>query len=186
MADRRDDRPVELGPPGGGGRRDDLIARSRTRRPSPSARVCSRGSPTTSSATPPAGRSSSAGPGSSRPQGGRASARASSAGSPGTSATPWSSRSCATARPSPPRPTTTSRSEFAADERRHAASLASLVGNTRGEPVGRALARLQRGRAAGGNALRRGRPRRERRARSRTPASSWASPARASHHATSS
>ncbi len=43
---------------------------------------------------------------------------------------------------------------FAADEKRHARELASLVGDTRGEPVGRALARLQRGRAAGGNALR--------------------------------
>ena len=43
---------------------------------------------------------------------------------------------------------------FAADERRHARALAALVGDTRGEPVGRALARLQRGRAAGGNALR--------------------------------
>ena len=43
---------------------------------------------------------------------------------------------------------------FAADERRHARALAALVGDARGEPVGRALARLQRGRAAGGNALR--------------------------------
>ncbi|HEX3291656.1 MAG TPA: VIT1/CCC1 transporter family protein [Gaiella sp.] len=44
--------------------------------------------------------------------------------------------------------------EFAADEERHAKALAALVGNRRGEPIGRALARLQRGRAAGGNALR--------------------------------
>lgn len=43
---------------------------------------------------------------------------------------------------------------FAADEARHARALATLVGETRGEPIGRALARLQRGRAAGGNALR--------------------------------
>jgi VIT1/CCC1 family predicted Fe2+/Mn2+ transporter len=43
---------------------------------------------------------------------------------------------------------------FAADEERHARALATLVGETRGEPIGRALARLQRGRAAGGNALR--------------------------------
>jgi len=43
---------------------------------------------------------------------------------------------------------------FADDEARHARTLASLVGDTRGEPIGRALARLQRGRAAGGNALR--------------------------------
>jgi VIT1/CCC1 family predicted Fe2+/Mn2+ transporter len=43
---------------------------------------------------------------------------------------------------------------FGADEERHARALATLVGDTRGEPVGRALARLQRGRAAGGNALR--------------------------------
>lgn len=43
---------------------------------------------------------------------------------------------------------------FAADEDRHARALATLVGDTRGEPIGRALARLQRGRAAGGNALR--------------------------------
>jgi len=43
---------------------------------------------------------------------------------------------------------------FAADEERHARALATLVGDTRGEPIGRALARLQRGRAAGGNALR--------------------------------
>ncbi|HEX6725617.1 MAG TPA: VIT1/CCC1 transporter family protein [Gaiella sp.] len=43
---------------------------------------------------------------------------------------------------------------FAADEARHARALATLVGDTRGEPIGRALARLQRGRAAGGNALR--------------------------------
>ena len=43
---------------------------------------------------------------------------------------------------------------FARDEERHAAVLAALIGDTRGEPVGRALARLQRGRAAGGNALR--------------------------------
>ena len=44
--------------------------------------------------------------------------------------------------------------EFALDEQRHARALAALVGDTRGEPIGRALARLQRGRAAGGNALR--------------------------------
>jgi VIT1/CCC1 family predicted Fe2+/Mn2+ transporter len=43
---------------------------------------------------------------------------------------------------------------FADDEERHARALASLVGDTRGEPIGSALARLQRGRAAGGNALR--------------------------------
>jgi VIT1/CCC1 family predicted Fe2+/Mn2+ transporter len=43
---------------------------------------------------------------------------------------------------------------FALDEQRHARALAALVGETRGEPIGRALARLQRGRAAGGNALR--------------------------------
>ena len=43
---------------------------------------------------------------------------------------------------------------FAADEERHARALATLVGGARGEPIGRALARLQRGRAAGGNALR--------------------------------
>ena len=43
---------------------------------------------------------------------------------------------------------------FAADEERHARALATLVGEARGEPIGRALARLQRGRAAGGNALR--------------------------------
>lgn len=43
---------------------------------------------------------------------------------------------------------------FAPDEERHARVLAALVGDTRGEPIGRALARLQRGRAAGGNALR--------------------------------
>ena len=43
---------------------------------------------------------------------------------------------------------------FAADEGGHARALAALVGDTRGEPMGRALARLQRGRAAGGNALR--------------------------------
>ena len=43
---------------------------------------------------------------------------------------------------------------FAADEERHGRALATLVGDTRGEPIGRALARLQRGRAAGGNALR--------------------------------
>ena len=43
---------------------------------------------------------------------------------------------------------------FATDERRHASALATLVGDTRGEPIGAALARLQRGRAAGGNALR--------------------------------
>jgi VIT1/CCC1 family predicted Fe2+/Mn2+ transporter len=43
---------------------------------------------------------------------------------------------------------------FAADEERHARALAALVGDARGEPIGRALARLQRGRAAGGNALR--------------------------------
>src|SRR5262245_1471887 len=44
--------------------------------------------------------------------------------------------------------------EFAEDERRHARALATLVGDARGEPNGRALARLQRGRAGGGNALR--------------------------------
>jgi VIT1/CCC1 family predicted Fe2+/Mn2+ transporter len=44
--------------------------------------------------------------------------------------------------------------EFALDEERHARALAALIGDTRGEPIGRALARLQRGRAAGGNALR--------------------------------
>ena len=44
--------------------------------------------------------------------------------------------------------------EFAKDEEQHARALASLIGDTRGEPVGRALAQLQRGRAAGGNALR--------------------------------
>ncbi|HSC93317.1 MAG TPA: VIT1/CCC1 transporter family protein, partial [Gaiellaceae bacterium] len=43
---------------------------------------------------------------------------------------------------------------FAEDEQRHARALALLVGDIRGEPIGRALARLQRGRAAGGNALR--------------------------------
>jgi len=43
---------------------------------------------------------------------------------------------------------------FAADEDRHGRALATLVGEARGEPIGRALARLQRGRAAGGNALR--------------------------------
>jgi VIT1/CCC1 family predicted Fe2+/Mn2+ transporter len=43
---------------------------------------------------------------------------------------------------------------LAADERKHAQLLASLVGEARGEPIGRALARLQRGRADGGNALR--------------------------------
>jgi len=43
---------------------------------------------------------------------------------------------------------------FAEDEQRHARALAGLVGDTRGEPIGRALARLQRGRAGGGNALR--------------------------------
>jgi VIT1/CCC1 family predicted Fe2+/Mn2+ transporter/rubrerythrin len=43
---------------------------------------------------------------------------------------------------------------FAIDEERHARALETLVGETRGEPIGRALARLQRGRAAGGNALR--------------------------------
>jgi VIT1/CCC1 family predicted Fe2+/Mn2+ transporter len=43
---------------------------------------------------------------------------------------------------------------FAEDEAGHARALATLVGDTRGEPIGRALARLQRGRAAGGNALR--------------------------------
>ena len=42
---------------------------------------------------------------------------------------------------------------FARDEERHALALAALVGDVRGEPIGRALARLQRGRAAGGNAL---------------------------------
>jgi VIT1/CCC1 family predicted Fe2+/Mn2+ transporter len=43
---------------------------------------------------------------------------------------------------------------FAADEERHGEALATLVGETRGQPIGSALARLQRGRAAGGNALR--------------------------------
>ena len=43
---------------------------------------------------------------------------------------------------------------FAEDEAGHARALATLVGDTRGEPIGTALARLQRGRAAGGNALR--------------------------------
>ncbi len=43
---------------------------------------------------------------------------------------------------------------FAADEQRHARALATIVGDTRGQPIGSALARLQRGRAAGGNALR--------------------------------
>ena len=43
---------------------------------------------------------------------------------------------------------------FTRDEERHARALVALVGETRGEPIGRALARLQRGRAAGGNALR--------------------------------
>ena len=45
-------------------------------------------------------------------------------------------------------------STFAEDEARHARELATLVGDARGEPIGTALARLQRGRAAGGNALR--------------------------------
>ena len=44
--------------------------------------------------------------------------------------------------------------ELAADERKHAQMIASLVGDARGEPIGRALARLQRGRGDGGNALR--------------------------------
>lgn len=43
---------------------------------------------------------------------------------------------------------------FAQDEQEHARALESLVGDVRGEPIGRALAQLQRGRAAGGNALR--------------------------------
>jgi VIT1/CCC1 family predicted Fe2+/Mn2+ transporter len=43
---------------------------------------------------------------------------------------------------------------FAKDEEQHARVLATIVGDTRGEPIGAALARLQRGRAAGGNALR--------------------------------
>jgi VIT1/CCC1 family predicted Fe2+/Mn2+ transporter len=43
---------------------------------------------------------------------------------------------------------------FAADEQRHARALATLFGEARGQPIGSALARLQRGRAAGGNALR--------------------------------
>ena len=43
---------------------------------------------------------------------------------------------------------------FAVDEAAHARALATLVGDTRGDPIGTALARLQRGRAAGGNALR--------------------------------
>jgi hypothetical protein len=40
------------------------------------------------------------------------------------------------------------RSSYRADEQKHAQLLASLVGETRGEPIGRALARLQRGRGA--------------------------------------
>jgi len=44
--------------------------------------------------------------------------------------------------------------ELAADERKHAQMIESLVGDVRGEPIGRALARLQRGRGDGGNALR--------------------------------
>jgi len=44
--------------------------------------------------------------------------------------------------------------ELARDEETHARALATVVGEARGEPIGRALARLQRGRAAGGNALR--------------------------------
>lgn len=44
--------------------------------------------------------------------------------------------------------------ELAADEREHAIALRGLIGDVRGEPVGRALARLQRGRSDGGNALR--------------------------------
>ena len=43
---------------------------------------------------------------------------------------------------------------FAVDEAAHARALATLVGDRRGDPIGTALARLQRGRAAGGNALR--------------------------------
>lgn len=43
---------------------------------------------------------------------------------------------------------------ISADERKHAVLLGSLVGETRGEPIGHALGRLQRGRADGGNALR--------------------------------
>ena len=44
--------------------------------------------------------------------------------------------------------------ELAADERKHAQVIESLVGDIRGEPIGRALARVQRGRGDGGNALR--------------------------------
>jgi len=44
--------------------------------------------------------------------------------------------------------------QFARDEEQHARLLATIVGDVRGEPVGHALAQLQRGRAAGGNALR--------------------------------
>ena len=44
--------------------------------------------------------------------------------------------------------------EVAADERKHAQLIQSLVGDARGEPIGRAIARLQRGRSDGGNALR--------------------------------
>lgn len=44
--------------------------------------------------------------------------------------------------------------ELSADERKHAQVIESLVGDVRGEPIGRALARIQRGRGDGGNALR--------------------------------
>jgi VIT1/CCC1 family predicted Fe2+/Mn2+ transporter len=44
--------------------------------------------------------------------------------------------------------------ELTADEQKHARLIESLVGTERGEPIGRALARLQRGRGDGGNALR--------------------------------
>jgi VIT1/CCC1 family predicted Fe2+/Mn2+ transporter len=44
--------------------------------------------------------------------------------------------------------------ELAADELKHAQVIESLVGETRGEPIGRALGRVQRGRGDGGNALR--------------------------------
>ena len=45
-------------------------------------------------------------------------------------------------------------SDLTADEQKHALIIESLVGTERGEPIGRALARLQRGRSDGGNALR--------------------------------
>ena len=53
--------------------------------------------------------------------------------------------------------------EFAREEEGHARALATVVGDVRGEPIGRALAQLQRGRAAGGNRSRSG-ARRQRRA----------------------